>query len=71
MVIKTRSGLRESPVIKLGEKKMEDQHTISSLKAREMFLQDGEELNYGAKCIGHLQDRYDLQLETICWTNSA
>ena len=56
LVIKKTSGLRESPVIKLGDQKMEDRHEASSLKTRNMFLQDREELNYGAKCNGHLQD---------------
>ena len=35
---------------------MEDWHIASSMKRRQMFLQDKEELNYDAKCNGHLQD---------------
>ena len=56
MDIKTRSGLRESPVIKLGDKKMGARHITSSLRTRKEFLQHRERLSYGAKCIGHLQD---------------
>ena len=60
-------------MIKLGEKKEEeDWHIASSLKTRKMFLQDREELNYGAKCNGHFQDgdnvleRFSLKAERAC-----
>ena len=54
--IKTRSGPRQSPVMKLGEKKEGRWDIVSKLKKRKIFFQEREGPSYGAKRIGHLQD---------------
>ena len=54
--MKTRFVLRESPVMKLGDKRTGDRHIVSNLKMRKMFWQEREGSSCGAKYNGHLLD---------------
>ena len=69
MEIKTRSDLRESPVMKLGDEKEGISAHIKQSDNEEKVLA-GKRRTELCRQVYRPSSRYDLQLELTCWTDS-
>ena len=67
--MKTRSGLRESPVMTLGDKK-EGRSVYSKHSENEENVLARKRRTELWRRIYRSSSRYDLQLQTTCWKDS-